>query len=151
MPPERRQRIRDLRGELLAGAGNVLPKVKAGKIRTPAARPALVGHVLDACGTLVTGTGEYLVHALTRDAERTGKLGLVGARLVRGEQGAAEVAPGLVEALKRVERLLVGAEHSLDFGVVCHASTIAGKGTLHLLRKGYLHLRTNPAILSAPV
>jgi hypothetical protein len=27
--------------------------------------PALVGHVLDASGALVTGTAEHLVHALT--------------------------------------------------------------------------------------
>ena len=53
----------------------------------------LVGHVLDACGALVTGAGEYLVDSLTGDAERAGKLGLAGACLVRGEQGAAEVAP----------------------------------------------------------
>jgi hypothetical protein len=111
----------------------------------------LVGHVLDAYCTLVTGAGEYLVHALTRDAESTGELCLIGARLVRSQQGSAEVAAGFVEALKRIERLLVGAEHGLDFSVVCHASTIAGKGILHLLRKGYLHLRTRPCMVAAPV
>ena len=72
----------------------------------------------------MTGTAEHLVHALTRDAERTGKLGLAGARLVRGKQGAAEVAPVPVEALERVECLLIGAQHGLDFGVVCHARII---------------------------
>jgi hypothetical protein len=41
----------------------------------------------------VTGTAEHFIHALTRDAKRTGKLGLAGARLVRGKQGAAEGAP----------------------------------------------------------
>jgi hypothetical protein len=45
------------------------------------ATPALVGHVLDDCGPLVTGTAEHLVHALTRDAERTDKLGLAPQRL----------------------------------------------------------------------
>ena len=58
-------------------------------------------HVRDACGPFVTGTAEHLVHALTRDSERTGKLGLAGARLVRVQQGAAEVAPVPVEALER--------------------------------------------------
>jgi hypothetical protein len=99
----------------------------------------------------VTGTGEYLVHALTRDAESTGELRLIGARLVRSQQGAAEVAPSFVEALKCVKCLSVSTEHGLDFGVVCHATTIAGRGSLHLLRKGYLHLRINLAILVVPV
>ena len=36
MPPEGRRRIRDLGGELLVGAGDVLPKVKAGNVRAPA-------------------------------------------------------------------------------------------------------------------
>ena len=36
MPPKRRPRFRDLRGELLVGAGDILPKVKAGNIRAPA-------------------------------------------------------------------------------------------------------------------
>jgi hypothetical protein len=36
MPPKRCPRIRDLRGELLVGTGDVLPKVEAGKIRGPA-------------------------------------------------------------------------------------------------------------------
>jgi hypothetical protein len=67
---------------------------------------------------------EHLVHALARDTERTPELGLAGARLVRGKQGAAEVAPGFVKAPKRVERLLVGAQHRLDLGVVCQVSTI---------------------------
>jgi hypothetical protein len=30
---------------------------------------------------------------------------------------------------------------------VCHVTTIAGKGTLHLLRKGYLRLRSKLSIL----
>jgi hypothetical protein len=34
--PERRRRVRDLLGELLVSAADVLPKVKAGKIRAPA-------------------------------------------------------------------------------------------------------------------
>jgi hypothetical protein len=102
---------------------------------------ALVGHVFDSGRTLVTGTSEHLVHALTRDAESTGELRLIGARLVRVEQSAPEVTPGLVESLKRVECLPIGAEHSLDFGVVCHGLTIPVKGILHLLRKSYLHLR----------
>jgi hypothetical protein len=99
----------------------------------------------------VTGTSEHFVHALTRDAESTGELRLIGARLVRSQQGATEVAPGFVEALKSIERLLVGAEHGLDFSVMCHAATISRKGILHLLRKGYLHLRKNLAILVVPV
>ena len=36
MAPERRLRIRDLRGELAVGTGDLLPKVKAGKVRAPA-------------------------------------------------------------------------------------------------------------------
>jgi hypothetical protein len=36
MPPERRRRIRDLGGEFLVGAGDILPKVKRGDIRAPA-------------------------------------------------------------------------------------------------------------------
>jgi hypothetical protein len=43
----------------------------------------LVGHVFNTGGALVAGTAEHFVHALTRDAERTAKLGLAGARLVR--------------------------------------------------------------------
>ena len=35
---------------------------------------------------LVKGTSEHLVDTLTRDAERPGKLGLVGARLMGNEQ-----------------------------------------------------------------
>ena len=38
-------------------------------------QPTLIRHVLDACGALVTSTGEHLVHALTCDADRTGELG----------------------------------------------------------------------------
>ena len=72
----------------------------------------------------MTGTAEHLVHALTRDAKRTGKLGLVGARLVRGEQGAAKIPSGSVKTLKRVECFPVRAQHSLDFGVVCDGRTI---------------------------
>ena len=68
MSPEGRRRISDLLSELPVGARDILPKVKAGKIRAPASLRALVGHVLHACGTLVTGTGKHLVHALTRDA-----------------------------------------------------------------------------------
>jgi hypothetical protein len=37
MAPERRRRLRDLRGELLVGALDVLPKVKAGNVCAPAA------------------------------------------------------------------------------------------------------------------
>ena len=85
---------------------------------------ALVGHVFDAGRMLVKGPSEHLVDTLTRDAERPGKLGLVGARLMGNERGATEVAPGAVEALKLVERLLVGAQHRLDFSVVCQVSTI---------------------------
>ncbi len=70
---------------------------------------------------------------------------------MRVEQGAPEVAPCAVEALKRIERLLVGAEHGLDFGVMCHAWTIARKGTLQMLRKRDLHLRFKQAILVMPV
>jgi hypothetical protein len=73
MAPKRRRRIRDPCGELLVGTGDVLPKVEAGDIRAPASLRALVGHVLHACGAFVTGTREHFVHALTRDAERTGK------------------------------------------------------------------------------
>ena len=80
----------------------------------------------------MAGTGEHLIHALTRDAERTSKLGLVGAGLMRVEKGTSKVAPRPIESLKRIERLLVGAEHGLDFGVVCHACTVARKSTLHL-------------------
>ncbi len=72
----------------------------------------------------MTGTAEHLVHALTGDSERTGKLGLARARLVRGKEGAAEVSPVPIEALKRVECLLVGAQHGLDFSVVSHARII---------------------------
>ena len=68
MAPERRRRNRDLLGELAVGTGDLRPKVEAGEIRAPSRPAALVGHVLDACGALVTGTGEHLVHALTRDA-----------------------------------------------------------------------------------
>ena len=99
----------------------------------PARATPLVDHILPARGALVTGTAEHLVHALTRDAERTGKLGLASTRLMRGEEGVAEVAPGAVEALKRVECLLIGTQHGLDFDVVCHVPTIARKGTLHVL------------------
>jgi hypothetical protein len=103
----------------------------------------------------VTSTAEHFVHALTRDAKRTAKLGLGGARLVRGEQGAAEISPGSVKTLKCVECFPVSAQHSLDFGVVCDGRTILGgrvasskrrkqecKGDPHLLRSGYLHLRS---------
>jgi hypothetical protein len=103
---------------------------------------ALVGHVFDACGTLVTGTGEHLVDALTGDAERTGKLGLVGACLVRVEQGTPKVAPRPVESLKRIERLLVGAEHGLDFGVVCHVRIVATQGHLAPVTQVLLALAT---------
>ena len=99
----------------------------------------------------MTGTGEHLVHALTRDAERTGQLGLVRARFVCSKQGATKVSPSLVEALKRVERLLVGAQDRLDFGVMCHASNISRKSYLHLLRKGYLHLRMIWVMFPGPV
>ena len=74
----------------------------------------------------MTGAGEYLVDSLTGDAERAGKLGLARTCLVCGEQGAAEVAPAPVKALKRVECFLVRAEHSLDFGVVCDGGTVPG-------------------------
>src|SRR3954452_12889500 len=37
VPPERRLRIRDPRGDLLVCAENMLPKVEAGNIRAPAA------------------------------------------------------------------------------------------------------------------
>ena len=84
--------------------------------------------------TATPGAGEYLVYALTRDAESTGELRLIGARLVRSQQGAAEVASGFVEALEGIERLLVGAEHGLDFSVVCHA--------LHHIMQGHLALVT---------
>ena len=107
--PKRRLSIRDLTGELLVGTEDVLPKVEAGC--APASLPALVGHVSHAYCTLVTGAGEYLVHALTRDTESTGELRLIGARLVRSQQGATEVAPGFVEALKSIERFLVGVFH----------------------------------------
>jgi hypothetical protein len=76
----------------------------------------------------VTGTPEDFVDPLTRDAQRAGKLGLAGARLVRVEQGTAEVAPGLVQALKRVECFPVFAQHSLDFGFVCDGRKILGTG-----------------------
>ena len=63
---------------------------RSGKITTAFGSPpgpvsALVGHVSDACGPLVTRTGEHLIHALARDAQRTGELGLIGARLVRSQ------------------------------------------------------------------
>ena len=58
---------------------------------------ALVGHVSDACGPLVTRTGEHLIHALARDAQRTGELGLIGPRLMRSQQGAAKVASSRAE------------------------------------------------------
>jgi hypothetical protein len=35
MAPKGRRRIRDLRGELVVGAGDALPKVEAGKIGAP--------------------------------------------------------------------------------------------------------------------
>jgi hypothetical protein len=57
----------------------------------------------------MAGPAEYLVYALARDTERSGELGLIGAGLIRGEQRAAEVAPRFVQALKRIERLLIGA------------------------------------------
>jgi hypothetical protein len=105
----------------------------AGRRRAlPEAAQSLVSYIFDAGGALVAGTGEHLVHALTRDGERTGKLGLAGARLVRGEQGAAEVAPSPVETLERVECLQVSTYHGPDFSVVRHACTISGKVTLHL-------------------
>ena len=88
MPPKRRGSIGYLRGELLVGTGDVLPKVEARKIRAPASLRALVGHILHACGALVTGTGEHL--ALTRDAERTGKVRLVGASLMGDKKGATQ-------------------------------------------------------------
>jgi hypothetical protein len=48
--PERRRRFRHLRGELLVGTGDVLPKVKAGNVRAP---------TLPACmGDLTTDAGE---------------------------------------------------------------------------------------------
>ena len=53
----------------------------------------------------MTGASEYFVHALARDAESTGELRLIGARLVRSQQGAAEVASGFVEAVESIERL----------------------------------------------
>jgi hypothetical protein len=96
----------------------------------------LVGHVLDTGGALVACTPEHFVHALTRDAERTGKLGLGGARLVRVEQGAAKIPAGSVETLKRVECFPVCAQHSLDFGVVCDGRTISQRGCLPLARQG---------------
>jgi hypothetical protein len=57
----------------------------------------------------VTGAPEHFVHALTRDANRTGKLGLGGARLMRIEQGAAKIPPGSVKTVERVECFLVRA------------------------------------------
>ena len=80
-----------------------------GPVSPSAAMPALVGYVLDACGAFVARADEHFVDSLTGDAERAGKLGLAGACLVRGEQGAAEVAPAAVKALKRVECLRVFA------------------------------------------
>ena len=88
--PKGGRRIRDLRGELLDGTGDAVPKVEARDVRAPASLPGLVGHVLHSRSTLVTGTGEYFVHALTRNAERTGKLGLVGAGLVGDKKGATQ-------------------------------------------------------------
>jgi hypothetical protein len=88
----------------------------------------LVRHVLDTRGALVTGTPEHFVHPLTRDAKRTGKLGLGGARLVRVEQGAAKIPPGSVKTLKRVERFPVGAQYSLHFDVMCDVRTILRDG-----------------------
>jgi hypothetical protein len=67
----------------------------------------------------VAGAPEHFVNALTRNAERTGKLGLGCAGLGSVEQGAAKIPPRSVETLKRVECFPVRPQHSLDFGVVC--------------------------------
>jgi hypothetical protein len=117
-----------------------------GRLRTPwrfksshpheAKTRRLVGHVLDTRRALVTGTAEHFVHPLTRDSECTRKLGLGGARLVRGEQGAAKIPAGSVKTLKRVECFPVCAQHSLDFGVVCDGRTISQRGCLPLARQG---------------
>ena len=51
MAPERGRRIRNLRGELVLGAGDVLPKVEAGDI-CPPALPARVSDVTEDAGEL---------------------------------------------------------------------------------------------------
>ncbi len=51
MAPERGRRIRNLRGELVVGAGDVLPKVEAGDI-CPPALPARVSDVTEDAGEL---------------------------------------------------------------------------------------------------
>jgi hypothetical protein len=80
--------------------------------------------VLSGRGALLTGTADYLVHALPRDAQCTSKLGLAGTRLVRGKQGAAEGAPGSVKTLKGVACFRMSTQDSLDLGVPFHARTI---------------------------
>jgi hypothetical protein len=71
---------------------------------------------------------------------------------VRVEQRAAEFAPGLVQALKRVECLPVFAQHSLDFDIVCDGRKILGTGrdlNCPSERKGDFHLATQEKL--APV
>ena len=71
MPPEGRPRIRDLRGELLVGAGDALPKVKAGNIRAPAS-PACIGDVTKDAGELAQTVPPALERLGRRISSRTG-------------------------------------------------------------------------------
>jgi hypothetical protein len=73
MTPERRLRIRDLRGELLVGAGDVLPKVKAGNVRAPAS---------------LAGVGD-----LTEDVQRTPRLALAVLERVEPDREGDDQSP----------------------------------------------------------
>jgi hypothetical protein len=85
MPPKRCPRIRDLRGELLVGTGDVLPKVEAGKIRGPAS--------LAGVGNLTKDAGEAAQAVLPTLKGLRRRHELTGQNLVlideRGDCGSA--------------------------------------------------------------
>jgi hypothetical protein len=73
MRPERRRRVRDLRGELLVGTGDVLPKVEAGNIGAPAL-PASVGHVTEDARKLRQGVSVRVVFSRMPSGGSSGRL-----------------------------------------------------------------------------
>ena len=87
--------------------------------------PALVGHVLGACGALVTGPGEHLVHALTLGLTLRGEVErsrrrrfseLVGIVLVRSPDILPQAARAFAEGLPL----------ALDSGPALFGSRISG-------------------------
>ena len=83
MAPERRRRIRDPGDELLVGAGDVLPKVKAGNVRAPAL-PACIGDVTKDAGVLAQPVPPAL--------ERLGRrMELAAGDVVEGGEGLVQM------------------------------------------------------------